>query len=337
MIVIDGSMGEGGGQILRTSLALSAITGKPFTVKKIRANRQKPGLMRQHLTGVEAVTQICNAKVVGASLNSQSLEFIPSKILGGKFMFSIGTAGSTNLIFQTVLYPLLYADNPSTVVISGGTHNDMAPPFDFIQKSFLPILKSMGATVELELVQAGFYPAGGGSIKITVEPAVRWKRLPLLERGKLISEKIVGIICRLPETIIDREVKEIRKLSKMAFPAVEIIEYKSQSAGNLIMIQQENEFITNVFTGFGSIKLSSEKVAEIAYEEYNAFNKTEASVSEHLADQLLLPMALAGKGEMIISERSLHFDTNVEVIKLFLDVTIEIEKTKSGGYHVKIG
>ena len=336
MIKIDGSMGEGGGQILRTSLALSAITGKPFTVEKIRANRQKPGLMRQHLTGVEAVTQICNARVVGASLNSQSLEFIPSKILGGKFMFSIGTAGSTNLIFQTVLYPLLYADKPSTVVISGGTHNDMAPPFDFIQKSFLPILNTMGASVSLELVQAGFYPAGGGSIKITIDPAVRWKSISILERGKLLNEKIVGIICRLPETIIEREVKEIRKLSKKAFLAVEIIEFKSQSAGNLIMIQQENEYITNVFTGFGNIKLSAEKVAEMVFNEYSAFNKTEAPVGEYLADQLLLPMALAGKGEMIITERSLHFDTNIEVIQKFLDVKFKIEKLKTGGFHVKI-
>lgn len=336
MIVIDGSIGEGGGQILRSALALSAITGKAFTIRKIRANRQKPGLMRQHLTGVEAVTQICNAKVVGASLNSQSLEFIPSDILGGKFMFSIGTAGSTNLIFQTVLYPLLYADKPSTVVISGGTHNDMAPPFDFIQKSFLPILKSMGAIVELELVQAGFYPAGGGSIKITVEPAVRWQTLSLLERGKLIKEKIVGIICRLPESIIGREVKEIQKLSKKTFPIVETIEFKSQSAGNLIMIQQEYEKITNVFTGFGSIKLSSEKVAEMVFDEYNAFNKSEAPVGEYLADQLLLPMALAGKGEMIISERTLHFDTNIEVIQMFLDVNFSIEKVKTGGFHVKV-
>lgn len=329
-------MGEGGGQILRSALALSAITGKAFTIEKIRANRQKPGLMRQHLTGVEAVTQICNAKVNGASLNSLLLEFVPSNILGGKFMFNIGTAGSTNLIFQTVLYPLLYADKPSTVVISGGTHNDMAPPFDFIQKSFLPVLKSLGANIELELLQAGFYPAGGGSIKMTVEPAVRWKTISLLERGRLIKEKIVGIICRLPEAIIEREVKEIQKLSKKIFSAVEIMEYKSQSAGNLIMIQQENEFITNVFTGFGSIKLSAERVAEIAYNEYKAFNNTAAPVGEHLADQLLLPLALAGKGEMIIAERSMHFDTNVEVIKLFLDVKIEVEKLNTGDFHVRI-
>ena len=329
-------MGEGGGQILRSALALSAISGKAFAVKKIRANRQKPGLMRQHLTGVEAVTQICNATVTGASLNSQELEFIPSKILGGNFVFNIGTAGSTTLIFQTILYPLLFADKQSIVMISGGTHNDMAPPFEFIQNSFIPVLQKMGVNFELELVQAGFYPAGGGTIKLTVQPNVNWAPLSLLERGRLIKEKIVGVISKLPVSVVDREVKTIHSLAKKTFSFFELKEYKSQCAGNLIMIEQENEFITNVFTGFGSVKISAEKVAELAYNEYKAFNNNDAPVGEHLADQLLMPLALSGKGEMIIAERSMHFDTNIEVIKLFLDVSIEVEKLKTNGFKVSV-
>lgn len=336
MIVIDGSLGEGGGQILRTSLALSAITGKAFQVKNIRANRSKPGLMRQHLTGVEAVAQICHAKTEGASLRSGFLAFTPNAICGGDYEFNIGTAGSTNLIFQTILYPLLYANKPSRVVVTGGTHNDMAPPYEFIKNSFLPILQKMGASVELELTQAGFFPAGGGSIVIEMKPPVKWKPLLLLHKGPLIEEKIIGVVSNLPITIIDREVKIIEKLSARKFSKITIQEFKSLCPGNLIAIVENYENISNVFTGFGDKGKSAEAVGEEAYLECVRAQANDAPVPEHLADQLLLPMALAGMGEMRITEKSLHFVTNIEVIKLFLDVTIDVKAHKDGGFQVKV-
>lgn len=336
MIEIDGSLGEGGGQILRTSLALSAITGKAFQLKNIRANRAKPGLMRQHLTGVEAVAQICQAKIEGASLRSKTLVFTPNIICGGDYEFNIGTAGSTTLIFQTILYPLLYANKPSRVVVTGGTHNDMAPPFEFIKNSFLPILQSMGANIEIELTQAGFFPAGGGSIAIEIRPPVKWKSLSLLHKGKLIQEKIIGIISNLPITTIEREVKSIRRLSGREFPFVSVQEFKSLCPGNLVAIVEDYENITNVFTGFGEKGKSAEAVGEEAYLEYARALANDAPVPEHLADQLLLPMALAGMGEMRITEKSLHFITNIKVIQIFLDITIDVNAHDAGGYHVKV-
>jgi RNA 3'-terminal phosphate cyclase (ATP) len=336
VIIIDGSLGEGGGQILRTSLALSAITGKAFQVKNIRANRSKPGLMRQHLTGVEAVAAICHAKTDGANLHSKTLSFIPGVISGGNYEFNIGTAGSTTLIFQTILYPLLYGNKPSRVVVTGGTHNDMAPPFEFIKNSFLPILQGMGASVELELKQAGFYPAGGGSIVIEVKPPVKWKSLSLLHKGKLMQEKIMGVVSNLPINIIEREVKIIEKLSGRSFSNVSIQEYKSLCPGNLVAIVECFENINNVFTGFGDKSKSAEVVGEEAYLEFARAQANDAPVPEHLADQLLLPMALAGSGEMRITEKSLHFITNAEIIQLFLEVAIDVSVHASGGFLVKV-
>src|SRR5689334_5065034 len=161
-ILIDGSQGEGGGQILRSSLALSVLTGKPFKIENIRANRDKPGLGRQHLTAVLAAAKICSAGVSGAVLGSRELSFWPGKLKPGEYAFDVGSAGSTTLVFQTVLPPLMLADGPSQLQLQGGTHNIHAPPFDFLAKTFLPVVNRMGPQVNVELVRAGFFPAGGG-------------------------------------------------------------------------------------------------------------------------------------------------------------------------------
>lgn len=336
MIVIDGSLGEGGGQMLRTSLSLSAITGKAFQLKNIRANRKKPGLMRQHLTCVEAVAKICQAETKGANLGSQNLLFIPKAICSGDFEFSIGTAGSTMLIVQTILYPLLYADKPSTFVVKGGTHNEMAPPFEFIQDSFLPIVKKMGVHLDLELNSAGFYPAGGGSVFAKVYPIESWQTLSLLQKGALIDEIIMGIISGLPVTVVDREVAVIRLKTKKRFDQVELREFKSLSSGNLVCIKEVCENVSNVFTGFGRRGVKAESVAEEVSNEFLHFAQQKAPVSEYLSDQLLLPLALAGKGEMNIACQSMHFKTNISVIKEFLEVTIEVSAHDAGGFIVRI-
>ncbi len=185
MITIDGSLGEGGGQVLRSSLALSALTGQPFRIHSIRKSRSKPGLARQHLTCVRAAAQVCGARVDGAEMRSTDLTFHPRTVQPGEFSFAIGTAGSCNLVLQTVLPPLMLASGPSLVTLKGGTHNDKSPPYHFLESVFLPLLGRMGPSVELELHSWGFFPAGGGEFSASIEPTDSLQRLDLNERGYL--------------------------------------------------------------------------------------------------------------------------------------------------------
>src|SRR5436305_3346353 len=185
MLTIDGSEGEGGGQILRTSLALSLVTGQPFRMERIRAKRQKPGLLKQHLTAVEAAKTVGCAEVEGAALSSQTLEFRPGPVTPGNYRFAVGTAGSATLVLQTLLPALLTAAGHSTPTLEGGTHNPMAPPFDFLQKSFMPLIHRMGPSVELKLRRPGFYPAGGGQFHARIEPVKKLSRLDLFDRGSV--------------------------------------------------------------------------------------------------------------------------------------------------------
>ena len=192
MITIDGSQGEGGGQILRTSLALSLVTGQPFRMERIRAKRQKPGLLKQHLTAVEAAKTVGCAEVEGAALSSQTLEFRPGPVTPGNYRFAVGTAGSATLVLQTVLPALLTASGHSTLTLEGGTHNPMAPPFDFLEKCFMPLIHRMGPSVELELRRPGFFPAGGGRFHARIEPAKKLSRLDLPERGRFEAGRLVS-------------------------------------------------------------------------------------------------------------------------------------------------
>src|SRR6185369_8719633 len=204
MIIIDGSLGEGGGQVLRTSLALSLLTGSPFRIENIRAKRKSPGLLRQHLTAVNAATQVGDASVEGASLGSTSLTFIPHGMRAGAYAFAIGTAGSTMLVLQTILLPLALAGEESTIELEGGTHNPAAPPFDFMQNAFLPLLHRMGAEVGIELVRPGFYPAGGGKIVVRIAPAKRLARLDLAHRGDITRRNARAVVANLPYAIAQR-------------------------------------------------------------------------------------------------------------------------------------
>lgn len=190
MIIIDGSIGEGGGQILRTALALSMVTGQPFRIENIRAGREKPGLLRQHLTAVNAAATICTATVDGAAIGSRELTFTPEKAKPGEYTFSIGSAGSTTLVLQTVLPALLTADGPSSLTLEGGTHNPHAPPIDFLERTFLPLINRMGPTVTVTLERAGFYPAGGGRVVVKIQPAAKLSsvHLPVRRNQAAISQ-----------------------------------------------------------------------------------------------------------------------------------------------------
>jgi RNA 3'-terminal phosphate cyclase (ATP) len=187
VIEIDGAAGEGGGQVLRTALALSLLTRKPFRIVNIRAKRNKPGLLRQHMTAVEAATRVGDAAVEGVALGAAALTFVPKTLRGGAYSFAIGTAGSTMLVLQTVLLPLALAPEPSTIDLEGGTHNPAAPPFEFIDQAYLPLLRRMGAEISIELLRPGFYPAGGGRIRVSVTPAAQLGRLDLEQRGEIAA------------------------------------------------------------------------------------------------------------------------------------------------------
>ncbi|MGH9843868.1 MAG: RNA 3'-terminal phosphate cyclase [Blastocatellia bacterium] len=341
MIIIDGSFGEGGGQILRTSLSLSLVTGKPFRIEKIRAGRKNPGLLRQHLTAVNAATQIGQAEVSGAGIGSTQLTFTPGEVAHGEYHFAIGTAGSTTLVLQTILPALLVAKElrgqQTTLTLEGGTHNPFAPPFDFLAKAFLPALTRMGAFVEARLVRHGFYPAGGGRIEVTVNPTTKLDRIELDERGKIRNRRARAVVANLPRKIAERELAIIQK--KLSWPpkyhGIEEVR-ESQSPGNYISIEIESDAVTEVFTGFGERGVASEEVADKAVQQARRYLASEAVVGEYLADQLLVPMAIAGGGRFTALPPSRHTTTNIEVIKKFLDLEITCEQTDNRVWRVEV-
>jgi RNA 3'-terminal phosphate cyclase (ATP) len=336
-IAIDGSLGEGGGQILRTALALSLVTGRPFRIEGIRAGRKKPGLLRQHLTAVRAAADVSRAQVSGADLGSRALSFEPAHVRGGEYRLAVGTAGSATLVLQAVLPALLIARESSRLTLEGGTHNPSAPPFDFLAKTFLPILRRMGASVEVRLETYGFYPAGGGRFVTTIEPCVKLGRLSLLDRGET-RVHARAIVASLPETIAKRELSIVRERLGLerAFCRPETVD-ASVGPGNVLMIEIDCDSVSEVVTGFGVKGVSAETVASQACDEVQAYLSAGVPVGIHLADQLLVPMALAGGGTFRSLKPTAHTVTNADVIRRFLDVPVAIEHERDEVYVVTVG
>jgi RNA 3'-terminal phosphate cyclase (ATP) len=338
MINIDGSFGEGGGQILRTSLSLSLVTGKPFRIENIRAGRKSPGLLRQHLTAVNAAAAIGRADLEGASIGSKSLEFSPRSVEHGEYSFAVGTAGSTTLVLQTVLPALLTAPGPSALVLEGGTHNPFAPPFDFLVRSFLPLVARMGPQVDARLERPGFYPAGGGKIEVEIRPSQVLRRLDIQSRGEVLTKRARAAVANLPRTIATREVQFIG--SKLSWSRdqlfAEVLE-GSRGPGNVVTIEIEAENVTEVFTGFGERGVRAEAVADAAVQQARRYIGSGAAVGEYLADQLIVPMALAGGGSFTTTPLSRHATTNIKVVREFLDVRIETPQLERRLVRVEIG
>ena len=327
MIHIDGSFGEGGGQILRSSLALSLVTGKSFRIEGIRANRKKPGLARQHLTAVNAAANIGKAEVKGNELRSQDLYFSPNGIKAGNYHFSIGTAGSCTLVFQTILPALLLADGPSKITFEGGTHNAMAPSFDFLDSAFLPIMTRMGASIETKLERPGFYPAGGGKFSASIVPCKHLKRIEVLKRGQLLTKRAEALISKLPAHIAERELKVVHERLSWSRRELHVNEVNnSNGPGNVLSLFLEFENITEVFVAFGERGVRAETVAKRLIKEVREYLDSDVPVGRHLADQLLLPMALAGGGKFQTLSPSQHTLTNIEVLKHFLDIDIQLRQ-----------
>jgi RNA 3'-terminal phosphate cyclase (ATP) len=322
---LDGSRGEGGGQILRTALSLSMITGRPFRIERIRAGRKKPGLLRQHLTAVQAAVAICAAEVSGAELGSLALSFRPGRIRGGDYRFAIGTAGSCTLVLQTILPALWFADAPSQVLVSGGTHNPAAPPADFLIHAWLPILRRMGVDMEIEVLRHGFYPAGGGEVRVAVCPVAAWRELHLEERGEFLEARATGIVAGLKADIASRELERVAAQLGTIEREMRVLP-SAQGPGNVLLIGMKYERVTEVFTGFGEKGVSAESVADRAARAARLFHQGRAAVGEHLADQLVLPLALVGRGGFTASVLSSHLRTNIEVIEQFVDVRFQIDE-----------
>lgn len=337
MIRIDGSTGEGGGQILRSALALSAVTGQAFRMEKIRANRSRPGLMRQHLTCLRAARDICGASASGDAVGASEITFEPGEIRGGDYHFPIGTAGGTGLVFQTVFTPLLFAETPSTVQIEGGTHNPASPPFDYLKDTFLPAISGLGVEAEYAIDRCGFYPAGGGCVSATINPSDLETRLDLTDRGALKSIRAQAVLANLPARIAERELHVLKKeLSGFSFDG-EIADRDSDGPGNVLFVRLEWERHTEIYSAFGEHGVRAETVAARVAGRVRAHLKSEAVVGPYLADQLLVPMALGAGGRFTMLEPTLHFTTNVETIGKFLDVPIRVEQASETLWTVEVG
>jgi RNA 3'-terminal phosphate cyclase (ATP) len=336
-LLIDGSRGEGGGQILRSSLALSILTGRPFRIYDIRANRPKPGLRRQHLTCVLAAAAISGATVTGGVLDSRDVTFVPNALRGGDYHFDVGSAGSTMLVLQTILPPLMTADAPSTITLEGGTHNFGAPPFPFLAKTFLPLINRMGPRVELRIERAGFAPRGGGRAVVKIAPAPL-KPLHLLTRGPVRRTFARATIAGLPRSIAERELKLVGRVLKLAAKDLTIEELPAdQGPGNIVTVEVESEHVTEVFTAFGAKGIGAEEVARDAARQAKRYIDLDVPVDEHLADQLILPLALAKGGSYLTGDLSLHATTNIETLQQFIDVPIELRQVARHQNEVRIG
>ena len=324
---LDGT--NGGGQMLRTALSLAMITGQPFRMTNIRGKRPKPGLMRQHLTCVKAACEISDGTADGAEIGSTELVFRASKLRGGNYQFAIGTAGSTGLLFQTLLPALLHADGPSKLRLEGGTHNPMAPPFEFLARVFLPALRRMGAEVSISLVQSGFAPVGGGVIECEIQPCVKLTPIDLHERGELKSMSLRVPTRNLPISIAGR----MLDAALVQFPCDDAtVEIREPGPGRGVCCLYEAVFenCEELTSSFGETNVTAERVGRRAAKSIQDFISSGTPIGRHLADQLLLPMALAGSGGFTTMVPDDHVPTNISVIEKFLPVKFQIAQADRG-------
>jgi RNA 3'-terminal phosphate cyclase (ATP) len=327
VLELDGRVGEGGGQVLRSALSLSVALGRPVRVTHVRGGRKKPGLLRQHLAAVRAAVAVSGGVAEGAELGSSEVALHPGPVRAGTYELAIGSAGSTLLVLQTILPPLLLADAPSTLVLEGGTHNPMAPPFEFLARCFVPELAKVGAEIELECLRPGFHPAGGGQVRARIQPLPRPRRLELLERGPAGRHHCEIGLAHLPSTIAEREWETLRRALRWGPEQRRDRDVSaSRGPGNYLALHLEFAHVTEVITAFGERRLSAEVVAARAAEAARRYLAAEAPAGEHLADQLMIPLALLAGGRYRTLAPSLHARTNAEVVGAFLPGAVRLEE-----------
>ena len=328
LLRIDGAQGEGGGQVLRTSLTLSAITGKPVRVENIRAGRKKPGLLRQHLTAVRAVADVCGGEVEGAEVGSSAVTFRPGPPRSGRYRFAVGTAGSACLVCQTVLPVLMGAQGESALQFEGGTHNPQAPPYDFLKYVYFPLLRRMGATVRAELQRPGFYPAGGGAFHVALTAPETPAPIELMERDRSTRIEAWALSSRLPKHIVTREIAVVRAELNLPKRFCRLRPVDSPGPGNVVCILIDSN-TPELVVAFGAVGRPAEEVAQDAVAQTRRYLEANVPVGEHLADQLVLLLALAG-GRFRTRTLSSHASTNIGVVRAFLgDEAVKVEEDRA--------
>jgi RNA 3'-terminal phosphate cyclase (ATP) len=326
-IDIDGAGGEGGGQVLRTALALAMATGRPFRVTRIRARRAKPGLLRQHLTAVTAIARACDAEVKGAGLGSTVLELVPGTPRHGEYHFAVGTAGSATLVLQTLVTGLLRTPGESRIVVEGGTDNPSAPSSDFLTIAWAPLVRALGAELHVEVERRGYYPAGGGRVVATLRCPEKLRGFERASRGATVERRAVARVSALPVEIAHRELRVLKSALGLHRDELRAEEEASpRGPGNAVSVIWRCEDALEVFTGFGEKRKSAEVVAGDLAAEVARWDVAGVPVGLHLADQLVLLLALAGEGGFHTLAPSLHTRTQMELIPRFLDVHIALEE-----------
>lgn len=328
MIDIDASQGEGGGQVLRSSLTLSMLTGQPIHLKNVRARRSKPGLQAQHLQAVKAATEICNANVEGATLGSQTLHFEPSTIKAGKYHFEIGTAGATSLVLQTIFIPLSLTNKKSTVTIGGGTHVSWSPCFHYLEWQWLAFMRRLGYDADFILEQAGFYPQGGGKIQVAIRPRKNQHTLSISERGALINIRGLSGVAKLSKDIARRQkLQALRQIEMLCRDSkIKTEDLPSPNKGTFIALLARFEHSQACYTALGAPGKRAERVADEAVSQLQAFLAGDGSVDQYLADQLILPLSIAEKTSHFTTfQVTEHLLTNAKIVQKFCQAKISIE------------
>ncbi|RAL21124.1 RNA 3'-terminal phosphate cyclase [Lujinxingia litoralis] len=339
---LDGAHGEGGGQLLRSALTLSMLCGRPFEMVNIRAGRRRPGLLRQHLTCVKAAQAICQARVEGAEMHSSSLRFVPGEVRGGDYRFAVGSAGSAMLVFQTVALPLALAAESSTLRLSGGTHNPAAPPYEFIERTYLPLLRRVGLRLEATLLRPGYMPAGGGEMEVRIQPSEERYALALHARGALLSAEVEAQVAHLPGSIAERELSAFAELApplpddELRWQAHHRSTRQSSGPGNMLLATLSYEQVTEVFSCPGQKGLSAERVAERVAAEVRRYLSHDAPAGEHLSDQLLVVLAALGEGSFRTAELSSHARSQLAMLPRFIDREFRLSERADGTIEVAL-
>ncbi len=328
MIDVDGTHGEGGGQILRTSLAMSVLTRQPVRIRGIRGRRPKPGLMPQHLQAVHAAAAISRARVEGARLGSTELRFEPASLNAGDYTFDIGTAGAVTLVVQSVSIPLSFARTASRIDVVGGTHVPWSPSFHYLGEHWLHYLRCCGYHIWGTLDKPGFYPKGGGRVNVNIEPAAALRPLSLIERGSLRRVRGLSMVANLDVSIAERQRRRaIERLMRHGVSVdIKLARMHAYSPGTMLMLIAEFEHAQCCYDALGARGKPAERVADDAVDALDAFLATDAAIDEHLADQLIVPLcAVPGTSELRPARITQHLLTNADVVRLFLPVDIVID------------
>ena len=327
LIEIDGSYGEGGGQILRTALALSAILRKPFTIHRIRSKRKNPGLQAQHLEAAEALAQITQAQTKGVTLGSQKITFIPQRVLPGNYHFGVRTAGSVTLLLQAIFLPLYLAQGASSLTLVGGTHVPWSPSFHYLAEVLLPTLELMGISTDASIENWGFYPRGGGKIQLKINPGNGLRPISLVSRGLLKKIRGISAASNLPRHVAEKQkeqaLKRIERELKINVEMTVLYDVPSNGPGSFLFLLAEYEKTVAGFSSLGSRGKPAEKVADEAVDALKAHMEWDGCIDPHLSDQLVPFLALAaGNSSFTTTQITEHLLTNLWVIGHFLDVTI---------------